>query len=498
MTIRLILTVIWSVTAVAFSAEACTTGCTTLIDLNSCITAGNSYCSLNPTPAGGGSYYTVSSSNAILLNSASGMASSVTVDGGGAILISDGSTTNGIIPVNYQCAGCSGLKIQNFQLYNSSSYCTTSLGTTHTPPLLAITHADILGGRNGSGTWPSNPLSYTGPYAVEIYNNVFNCGQGGDLQPGAGILATAGGASYTNDLYIHGNYFEWSTVEVSGGNASEPYGTTGCDVVSAYKDSKDIYTPRNIVLTGNYWYNSGEGSLSISHDRYVQITNNSLTDDNWVHQAVVWSDSYPYKQGGTIYIDQCADTVTLYGNTLSGPAASTSPSGTTSVCPPGINTGCVSQTNGIEMYGRNIQIGSSSTSTSNTISNYYLEGVSISNAYNATVYGNTLNNTNQSGYAPYGSLHVWDLYSVYPSGSSRQGTSISLISNTISNTASGSSNTWGITLANGSSPTPTGISISGNTVSSGAGYQCYKSPFSGSSSSVSGATSSYSYWSTCP
>jgi hypothetical protein len=185
------------------------------------------------------------------------MANSITVDGGGALVTSDGSTTNGIIRVDYACSGCSGIKIQNFQLYNAASYCTVNLGSTKTPPLLNITRADI-------NAWPSSPFTYTGPYAVDIYNNVFNCGQGGSQQPAAGILAWAalgGTSNRVNDLYIHGNYFQWSTVGIGGGNTAGPYGTNGCEVTSGFNDATSIYDPRNIIITSNHWYNAGQGSL---------------------------------------------------------------------------------------------------------------------------------------------------------------------------------------------------------------------------------------------
>ena len=375
----------------------------------------------------------------------------LTIDGHGAYVYTDGTTSNGLIGVNLKTTQCCipGVKIQNFQLYNPSSFCQQVFNSTPAPPLLAITQADI-------GAWPTNPspFYYTGPYAVEVYNNVFNCGQGGSQKPSAGILVTSNStADYSNDIYVHGNFFEWSTVGFYGGD----YLPSQCDayfIGGPFRDNRSVNNPRNIVINNNSWRDAGQGALTLTSPRWVQVISNTFTDDQYVHDSGT-------DQGGAIFVDQCVDTVYIYSNTMTGP-------GGTAAC----NTPsyCLSKTQGIEAYGRNVTV------STNTIANYYYEGVSASNIYYATIDHNTMHDNGWSAYVPYGPVHIWDNLNGARGG--RQGTLYYVQYNKIGN-ASQRPVTYGITL-NGPTPTPTNITIVGNTSYGSYGQkgpQCYQLPW---------------------
>jgi hypothetical protein len=176
--------------------------------------------------------------------------------------------------------------------------------------------------------------------------------------------------------------------------------------------------------------------------------------------------------------------------------------GGTSACPATLlsplSGGCVSRTNAIELLARNVQIG---VNQYNTISNYFFEGVSVSNPKNVTISNNSFYNNGWSQYQPYGAVHVFNNYAPVGTGPTdhRQGSSVTISSNTISNTVSGTAFSYGITLIGGALPTTTGISISGNSVTSGAhgGHQCWGADYTISSGIVSGATSDHP-WVKCP
>jgi len=428
-------------------------------DLQSCVNnPNNTVCSL-PNPPG---TYHLTLGDTIGVNRQSG--NPLTIDGVGSIVYTDGSTVSGIMKIATKIP----VKIQNFQLYDPAGYCTKGYNPNPAPKILAIHQADI-------NAWPANPNSYNGPYAVEVYNSAFNCGQGGSYRDAAGIYVDTS-QGYSNDLYIHGSYFNWSTVGVGGGNVSGAFQSgLGCDVLSTYPNSTSVTNPRNIVVDKNFWYHTGEGSLTVSHDRWVRISNNQFADDQYVHNSGT-------DQGGIIYIDECADTVSVDGNTMTGP-------GGTSAC---LNlNNCISRTGAIELYGRNVSVG---TTAANTMSNYYYEGVSGGNFYNLNISNNTFKDNEWSGFLPYGHIKAWD--AAQPDGANyRQGSVLTITNNKISNQALPST-AYAITFPVNGQATPilsTGISISGNTVTN-INPQCYESPFNFSAVTFD----QFSSWPVCP
>jgi hypothetical protein len=90
-------------------------------------------------------------------------------------------------------------------------------------PLFIINRADIYQGHPGvppSGLWPANPFLNNGSYSVTVTQSQFLYGQGEYPSPpgthGAfEVLVDSG--KYANDLYIHDNYFDHSTIFLYSG-----------------------------------------------------------------------------------------------------------------------------------------------------------------------------------------------------------------------------------------------------------------------------------------
>ncbi len=231
------------------------------------------------------------------------------------------------------------------------------------PPALCV---DLEVDNADTGLNPGNPFGNTGPYSVTISN----C----DLEDAAlALYPTA--PKKVNDVYIHHSAINSSAATgiLAGVNAppGEDYRNAKlCDAHPNFNNDLSVYIPRNIRLEWNTFEYNNTGSIAMAPGRWVGMRNNTLTS-NYIRPQVLGNDA-----GGSVFIDQCADTVQIYDNTLTGPSS-------------------YPQTFGLELWGRNIDI------QGNTITNYPEEGISANSVYHATMTNNqTLNNdqllTNQN------------------------------------------------------------------------------------------------------
>jgi Right handed beta helix region len=148
-----------------------------------------------------------------------------------------------------------------------------------------------------------------------------------------------------------------------------------CDRASFLEDPS-VHTPRNIRVDGNNGTTNGAsngfrhnltGALGINAARWFSLQNN------------VFDDNYHFPQGGnshggTFFFDQCTDTVRIYGNALTGPTV------------PYPNT------EGMELWGRDIDVGGGSGATKNTIEKYGSAGITLNSASTPKIRTNEMTN----------------------------------------------------------------------------------------------------------
>ena len=309
--------------------------------------------------------------------------SNVTVTGGGAnrsatVLVRAPGNTAEMMLVD-AAQPLTGITIQNLTFCGSSTLSTpaspcpppvqTACGTRtqqatngeSTPPLcvdLAISHAD-------TGQNPANPFSNTGPYSVTVLDCAFEGATGHAIA----LYPTV--PKKVNDIYISGSAINSSEVTgiLSGVNGAW-YGHRWCDLPGlqpAFKDNPYEPSPRNIRIEDNTFANNNTGAIGLNNARWVGLRNNTFTNNYINPQA-------GNEAGGSVFFDQCTDTVQIYRNTLTGPST-------------------WDRTDGLELWGRNIDVGADDPNQRNTISGYRSEGISINSVFNTAIKNNTtLNN----------------------------------------------------------------------------------------------------------
>lgn len=214
---------------------------------------------------------------------------------------------------------------------------------------------------------PPNPFLYTGPYSVTISNSAF------EGATGHAVVIYPGAPQEANDIYITGSAINGS--EVTGllvGVNGEDYGDHRKCHRDSFLEDPSVHTPRNIRIDGNNGASNGfrhnfTGALGINAARWFSLQNN------------VFDDNYRFPQGGnshggTFFFDQCTDTVRIYGNSLKGPTVP------------------YQFTEGMELWGRNIDVGAGSEATKNTITEYSSAGITLNSASTPKIRTNEMTN----------------------------------------------------------------------------------------------------------
>ena len=112
--------------------------------------------------------------------------------------------------------------------------------------------------------------------------------------------------------------------------------------------------PRRYRIESNTLTKNDTGALGIQA-RWVGLRQNTFTGNYWNSQAAAG--------GGSVFFDQCADTVEIAGNTMTGPSGNI-------------------DSPGLELWGRNITV-----EENNNISGYPSAGVSLNSVYDAKILG---------------------------------------------------------------------------------------------------------------
>ncbi|MBI1898774.1 MAG: hypothetical protein HYS04_19900 [Acidobacteria bacterium] len=222
---------------------------------------------------------------------------------------------------------------------------------------------------------PMDPFAYIGPYSVTISNCAFE----GSTGHAIALYPTA--PQEVNDVYITGTAINSSEVTgllvgVNGENYSD---SRACDSNPNFKDDTSVHAPRNIRVEGsNTFANNLTGAMGINAARWFALRNNTFTNNYIMPQA-------GNEAGGSVFFDQCTDKIQIYRNTLTGPT--------------------YLATDGLELWGRNIDVGADDPAQRNTVSNYQSEGIAANSVFNATITNNTTSN-NGAAY-PTGGILVW-------------------------------------------------------------------------------------------
>lgn len=238
------------------------------------------------------------------------------------------------------------------------------------------------------------------------------------------LIVNYAGLERADDIYIHDNYFDHSTVgSFTNNNDQYSYAnqndSTGCDVTPEFADSQAVYTTRNLRVEHNSFYNEGQGALTLNHARWVGVRNNTFWNDAQVHNSGT-------DFGGIIFSDECGDTVEISGNTISG-------------APPA--QGPITGLNGLEIYGRNITV------SGNTISQLYFEAITARNTYNLQILNNTLYDNDTQGSNGLGAISLFDVLTIGSAPDwSRRAVNTTITGNNIGNVSTAYQG-WGIVLA---------------------------------------------------
>jgi hypothetical protein len=211
-----------------------------------------------------------------------------------------------------------------------------------------------------SGHYPTNPWTYSGPYALEVNNVDLEDAAGHALSLWTQANTTGYPALQINDVWIHDSAINYSAVTgILYGASYVSYDYKYCDRYAehtsyAFRDDPSLFAPRNIRIEHNeFWYNN-TGAMGGGAVRWVGLRNNKFFANYIMPQDGNWA-------GGSIGFDPCADTIEIAYNTIVGPNSSTA------VPPWGYQP--FQTTGALEMYGRNITV------HDNTISGHGRDGI---------------------------------------------------------------------------------------------------------------------------
>ena len=236
------------------------------------------------------------------------------------------------------------------------------------------------------------PTGYS--YGVTINNCAFENAPGHAIT----IFPTKIGTinQQANDIYIHDN--DISTAATTGilGGVNDVLNyedKANCDDPDsqhprnpAFMDDPGVSVPRNVRIEHNTFYNNN-GAAVAGLARWVGIRNNTFRQNYLILQNDITPGGVDLA-GGSIYMGQCADKAQIYHNTLQGPA--TWP-----------------KTGGLELWGRNLDVGSSLDVTqSNEITGYPNEGIAANSLLNGTIANNYIHDNNTSFVAGNPTLHT--------------------------------------------------------------------------------------------
>jgi hypothetical protein len=247
---------------------------------------------------------------------------------------------------------------------------------------LQISQADTRATEEAA--YPGDPWSYTGPYSVTISNCAFEGSAGHAIS----LYPTA--PQQVNDVKITGcavNSAEVTGLLVGVGGVDYTDHRICLDEYPDFKNDKNVYAPRNIVVVGNKdgnptngFRNNLTGALGINAARWFALLDNRFQNNYFAPRA-------GNEVGGTVFFNQCTDTVRIRKNWLSGP-----------VYP---------KTNALELWGRDIEVGNEiDGNQGNTVENYPSDGIGLNSTLNAKVGRNVLQN-NGNGEGGTGGIHAW-------------------------------------------------------------------------------------------
>ncbi len=335
-----------------------------LSTLISCVASGSpaTYCALPTLPTG--SYYDVSTTVAI-------GHSNVTVTGGGTslasptILVRDPAFVSQMMSVGYnQPQPLTGVVIQDLTFCGNGNLkgqvagpgCPALAATTcgastalniqqidNNETVTSYTACSDLQVYNvDTGTYPqpfqvSSPATsfYNGPFSLVIANSDFEDSTGNAIE----MYATNG---KINDVWIHDTHVNYSAV------AGIVIDTSLVDINGVLEDDRKVcdawahngytwandpslFRPRNIRIGDNNIFNGNfQGSIA-EGGRWVAVRNNTFTNNYITYNTM--------SAGGTMTFDECADTIQIYNNMMTGPNTTTS-----------------QIDGGLELYGRNIYV----------------------------------------------------------------------------------------------------------------------------------------------
>ncbi|MBI1898205.1 MAG: hypothetical protein HYS04_16980 [Acidobacteria bacterium] len=386
---------------------------TSIADLNNCIQNLTQFttCALAP-----GTYTVTSTINRINITRGN-----VSVTGGSGDrtqtkLVRDAAFTEPIIRVDAPTPGTCipgnptscGITIQNLTVCGSGTLAPSSSGcpraqticgtmvdriTQYYPddppepyPILGVpdficTDVEIAQANTGLNTTTPDPFNYTGPYSVTIANV--------DLEDATGhalaLYANATEGKKVNDVYIHDSAVNSSAVTgvlvgVEGESYADP---RACDNKPNFINDTTLYAPRNIRIEGNNKFqNNLTGAVAFNAGRWLALRDNKAPSGGFENNYI--QPQVGNGEGGTVFFDKCADTIQIHDNTFAR------------------GTSTYPQTDGLELWGRNIDV------RRNEVSGYPTEGIGANSVFSLHVLDNnqTLNNnTHPAGQR--GGILVW-------------------------------------------------------------------------------------------
>jgi hypothetical protein len=298
-----------------------------------------------------------------------------------------------------------------------------------------------------TGTYPqpfqvSSPATsfYAGPFSLIIANSDFEDSTGNAIE----MYAMN---DKINDIWIHDTQVNYSAVAgivIDTNSSADKYGVFEddrkvCDSWAgshnyAWADDPSLFRPRNIRIGDHNIFNGNfQGSIA-EGGRWVAVRNNTFTNNYITYNTK--------SSGGTMTFDECADTIQIYGNMMTGPNSTTS-----------------DLDQGLELYGRNIYV------QNNTIKNYPWAGVSTASPYNLFINDtNQITNNSTNVNSQTGGVLIEDLNAPGCDQVPRDTQGVTISTNTI--TATTSPQPDGVKFGDRARNTIGGVSISGNMFSS--------------------------------